>query len=564
MRRRLYVIATILALVSGLVFTSFTSNKVTASDTNDLKNVPLAPTQGAHSIKITPWGPSQEAIDAAKANLLKHPAVRRYLKGTQFRLISFELLDKGKINGNIEPPGSYLAWFFDYTNNRAITATGHFDSSEVRVELTLVQPEPSEEEFQAAVQILSGDSKIGPALRDMSVVVYEPMPPLVNGSAAAGKVERTIAVGLRYQDGNIAPEIVGVNMIRQTIIRYAENAPPASIAAPAACGPPSAGQGTTPRGTAGSFNVIISRGGTEIWNLIVVRPSVSSGTRGSGIEVQNVNYRGKRVLTRGHVPILNVQYERDVCGPYRDWSYQEDMFMANGTDVAPGIRMCTSPPLTILESGTDSGNFRGVAVWDREDVQFVTEMQAGWYRYLMEWTFTDDGVIRPRYGFGTTANNCVCTFHHHHAYWRFDFDIVTAAHNFVIENTPVDGLKLTNEGMSPRLYGTNHTWLIANLNNPAGESVLLVPGEGDGNYDKYSRGDLWFLVNKGTEIDDGINCTQGCNTTIQIDPFVNSENILGADIVVWYAGHFNHYDGTNGANLIGDHVVGPSIYLRHY
>jgi len=541
-------------------------NKVTASDKRDLKKTPASSRQEAHTIKITSWGPSQETVEAVKAGLPKHPGVQAYLRKTRSRLISFEFLDKGKIKGNIEPPDSYRACFFDYTNNRAITATGRFDGSELRVEPTFVQPDPSDEEFQAAVEILSKDPKIGSGIRDKTVTTYAPMPPLVNGSEAVGKVDRTIAVGLVYKDGGSAAEIVGVNMIRETIIRFAGNAPTASIAAPDACGPPSAGQSTTARGTQGSFNIVVSRAGTEIWNLTVVRPSASSGTRASGIEVLNVNYLGKRVLTRGHVPILNVQYDRNLCGPFRDWSYQEDMFTANGTDVAPGIRMCTSPPQTILESGTDSGNFRGVAVWDNhEEVQLVTEMQAGWYRYLMEWTFTDDGVIRPRYGFGATANNCVCNIHNHHAYWRFDFDIVTAGNNLVTENTPLNNSKLTKEVMSPRLFGSNQSWLIESQDAPNGESALLVPGDHDGNYNKYSKGDVWILSNKSNQIDDGVNCTSGCNTSINIDPFISGESILNTDIVIWYAGHFSHDDGgSNSPTLFGEHVVGPDIFLRHY
>ena len=567
MRRRLYVLALIFTLVSGFMLASLTTNKVTAADEADLRPARSVSRQDAHDIRITPWGPTQEMIDSVKASLPKHPALWPYLKGAQFRLISFELLDKGKINGNIEPPDSYRAWFFDYTRNRSLIATGRFDSPELRVEPTTVQPEPSEEEFLAAVEMLSKDPKAGAGLRNQSVAAYPPMPPLVNGSAAAGKVDRTVAVGLKYKDGSNAPEIVGVNMIRQTVTRFANNAPPASTSAPTACAASSAGQPSTPRGVAGSFNVVISRAGTQIWSLIVIRPSASSGTRASGIEVQNVNYLGKRVLTRGHVPILNVQYDRNLCGPFRDWSYQEDNFTAIGADVAPGIRMCTSPPQTILESGFDSGNFRGVAVWDdRERVQLVTEMQAGWYRYLMEWTFSDDGTISPRYGFGATNNSCVCNIHNHHAYWRLDFDIVTAANNFVTENTPVDNFKLGKEGMRPRIYGTNHTWLIENLDAPSGESVLIVPGDHDNNFNKYGKGDLWFLVAKGNEIDDGINCTAGCDTTIQVDNFVNGENINGADIVVWYGGHFIHDDAepTSATSLFGEHVLGPNIFLRHY
>jgi hypothetical protein len=242
MRRRLYVLAAIFTLVSGFMLASLTSNKVVASDKADFNSARPVSRRDAHDIKITPLGPTQEVIDKVKESLPKHPALRAYLKGAHFRLISFELLDKGKINGNIEPPDSYRAWFFDYTNNRAFTATGRFDSPEVKVEPTSVQPEPSEEEFQAAVEMLSKDSRAGAGLRNQSVTAYPPMPPLVNGSDATGKVDRTIAVGLKYKDGTNPPEIVGVNMIRQTVTRFANNAPPASVSAITACATNSANQ----------------------------------------------------------------------------------------------------------------------------------------------------------------------------------------------------------------------------------------------------------------------------------------------------------------------------------
>ena len=40
------------------------------------------------------------------------------------------------------------------------------------------------------------------------------------------------------------------------------------------------------------------------------------------------------------------------------------MFVANGTDVPDtngGFRMCSEEPETVLDNGTDTGNFRGVA-----------------------------------------------------------------------------------------------------------------------------------------------------------------------------------------------------------
>src|ERR1041385_9161259 len=107
MLRRLSTLAAIFLLVSGFLFASLTSNKVAASDRSDLKSLRSTARQDAHEIKITPWGPSQETVDAAKANLPRHPAVQSYLKGTKSRLISFELLDGKKVNGNMEPSEGY-------------------------------------------------------------------------------------------------------------------------------------------------------------------------------------------------------------------------------------------------------------------------------------------------------------------------------------------------------------------------------------------------------------------------------------------------------------------------
>lgn len=563
--KRKYVLALFLALVGSLTLTQRASNNAGPLEQSNLKGNPGKLAKKAHIITITPWGPTQETIDGARGNLLQHPALQEFLKGTRFRLVSFEFIDGGKVNGNIEPPERYRAIFFDYTNNRAYAATGRFDNSNVQVDRYFVQPLPSEEEFDAAVEILSRDPKIGPGIGDKSLGVYRPMPPLINGSAPVGKANRTVAVGIQSKDGSTPPEIVGVDMISERIIRFAGGAPTTSIAAPTACGVPAAGGGTN-KGLAGQYNLVISRGGVEIWNMIVVRPSASSGTRASGLEVLNVNYRGQRVLTRGHAPILNVQYDRNLCGPYRDWCWSENQFVAIGTD-APGtnnsIRLCTSPPSTILESGTDTGNFRGVAIYDnREDVQLVTEMDAGWYRYLMEWTFTDAGVIKPRYGFGATTNSCVCNIHNHHVYWRFDFDIAGASNN-VSEKTPSGIKPIDFEVMLPRLFGSDQTWTIQNSVGPA--SCTLIPGPNDSNYDKYGKGDVWVLVNKSNELDDGVNCTSGCATQINIDPFVNGESVMNADVVVWYGAHYNHHDGNNGpTKLIGDHVVGPDIVLKGY
>ena len=141
------------------------------------------------------------------------------------------------------------------------------------------------------------------------------------------------------------------------------------------------------------------------------------------------------MLFHGHVPILNVEYGSEGRaiggGPtYRDWQTPETPFEANGTNVAPGFVLCPTPACTIIDNGTDLGNFAGVAIYvDGQEVVLVSEMQAGWYRYITEWRLHSNGTIRPRFGFAGTENRCTCNLHTHHVYWRLDFDIRTPSHN---------------------------------------------------------------------------------------------------------------------------------------
>lgn len=560
MRRLLYVSAGI-ALLAG-------SSSVVLGTLAGTKSPLGAPeqTQGLHTISVTPWGPDQATIDETKNRLLRNPTLQRYLAGKAYRMLSFDFLESGTKETKPEPPSRYRATFFNYTSNRAILATGRFTDATVEISLSNQQPVPSPEEFEAAVSILSKDQEFGPAIRNGSLQTYPPMPPLVDIDLPVSKTERTLAVGLLYKAGKGTNEVVGVNMIRGSVIRYEGGAPRTSDASPELnCGVTNAGQSTTTNGTAGEFQVVISRGAEEIWRFLCIRPSASSGNNRSGIELRDVSYRGKLVLSRANAPILNVQYYRNVCGPFRDWSWQEGMFVANGTDVPGtngGIRICTEEPQTVLDNGTDTGNYRGVAIYDREEVTLVSELNAGWYRYITKWIFHDEGIISPRFGFGATTSSCVCNGHVHHVYWRFDFDVAGAANNSVAEFNQGYLKTVETESMRARLT-TDQYWVASN--SVSGESVVIRPGSLDGNYDKYGQGDIWLLRSHfPSEIDDSGQPGGSCSTCAHLDPMLNNESILNQDVVVWYAGHWthDHFDAPQHGD--GPAVCGPDLILQKY
>jgi Copper amine oxidase, enzyme domain len=524
-------------------------------------------------IDIERFGPGPEAIEEVSQAVLGHSSVRDQLDETRRRLLSVRLLEP-EVEGKPDepmPPDRYGATIYDYTNNRVVLATGGLDDIQGSMEVSEAgyQPLPNREEFDEAVEILLEDEDLGPAIREQRLVPYRPMPPLIEDELPDGRVERTLAVGLFPRDGEGRHEIVGANMIHRTAVRFDDGAPVSAIAARATCGLPNANQPTTPRGLAGQFQVTIPQAdGSPLWSFLVIRPSASSGTNASGVELRNVRYRGKLVLFQAHAPILNVRYDNNACGPFRDWLFEESWIQADGTNVAPGIRRSQTPARTILESGSDSGNFQGVAIYRvGQETVLVGELQAGWYRYVSRWRFHDDGTIRPRFGFSAVQNSCVCNIHHHHVYWRLDFDIGTDVNNAVREFNdppifpPNNWHTFQFEARRLRRHDLNRRWQVRNTQT--GDAYDLIPGANDGVAEAFAPRDFFVLRFNAGQVDDGISAAPSqtgpsqANAPADTGRFVTGESVFNQDVVVWYAAHFTHdvHEEPGGA----DHIVGPEL-----
>ncbi len=458
------------------------------------------------------------------------------------------------------PLDHYRAIFYDYTNEVAIVCEGQLDGSvEYSFRERRYQPLPSNAEFAAAVAELRQSADFGGAMQDGLLMPYRPMPPLIAQEAADGVVPRVLAVGLmpqasartRAQQAGVSHEIVGLQMDGGNITRFSGAAPRLTRAEATGCGAPIGSNQQTVRNAAGQAWITVTRNNEQLWRFLVVRPAASSGTNGSGIELRFVSYRGKCVLYRAHVPIVNVRYENNACGPYRDWQNQEGMIQASGTELAPGILRCPQPAKTIFDTGSDNGTYLGMAVYEENgETVLVSEMEAGWYRYMSQWHFTDDGVIKPRFGFAAVENFCVCNRHHHHVYWRFDFDIKSAGNNRVFEhnNPPLAGSAdnwrpLNFEVRRARNVARQRRWRVRN--SQSNEGYLIVPGPNDGTARlspdwPFPRGDVWVLrAKRNGEYDDGVIAT-GPPYEAGLDGFVTGESIRDQDIVFWYAAHFTH------------------------
>lgn len=538
--------------------------------------------QAPLEIKVTPWGPTQSDVELAKRRVLQDLNVQRELQGAKYRLVAFELIDDESVKDKSLPsipPSRYRAILYDYTNNQAVIAEGDFDGKEsITVKRSAFDPGVGDEELRAAYDLVAKSPEFAALYDKQQIGFYEPMPPTTHLNG-----ERLVNVGvINLQTGE--QEIVSVSFKDDRVIRYEAKAPPTAKASPEACGIQNSGQGATGRGVPGQYQLTITQNGAPLWEMLVIRPSSSSGSsEGSGIEIRDVKYKGKSVLKRGHAPILNVKYIDNTCGPFRDWQYSEGYFQIPTSGVqypngpSGGIAILSSGvATTAIETRNDQGNFQGVAIYRQdvgygEEVVLVTEMNAGWYRYVMEWRFAPDGTIRPRYGFASTANSCVCNPRIHHVYWRFDFDIVQPNNKvFQIERGRKFMKQILTEAAIFRNYQTNRSFLIQNANGD--EAYILTPGFNDGSVadrngnliDTFGAGDIWLLKFQGTPNDPGELNDPNTSAAANLNPWVSGESIDNQDIVIWYGAHRYRSDDTSISNqrdevISGVNIIGPTL-----
>lgn len=324
-----------------------------------------------------------------------------------------------------------------------------------------------------------------------------------------------------------------------------------------------------------------------VWEFDVYQPSNRTTLNSSGLEIRDVTYRGRTVLARAGVPVLNVEYDEGGCGCFRDWQ-TDPAPIAIGDDATvvtdcgtrtqtregqevtlqTGIALSTAGIVeTACEAnedpantdpGGDVGTFEGVAIEDYgTELVLTAHTEAGWYRYRMKWHFYADGRIWPEFSFAAADAVCTQVGHRHHAYWRFDFDLDGTADNDVIREFATEGGEgqvFTQE--ASRVLGgpTDPTyWSVVDADTGVGYEIRPSDADRRLPVDAYSKTDALVLTYKMDEIDDGLNILQGC--AFEFEPFVDGESVEGEDTVFWYRSGALH---TGGAPYECD-IAGPML-----
>lgn len=290
-----------------------------------------------------------------------------------------------------------------------------------------------------------------------------------------------------------------------------------------------------------------------VWEFCWVPAEMSSGFNGSGLEIIDAFYKGKKVFKRAHVPIVNVIYQKnDECGPtYRDWLSTTFPFESENV-IQPGYSEPNHPPVTVCEHpGTDSGEFAGVAVEKlRDRIILTTQMDAGWYRYVQKWTFMNNGVIEPKFGFSVVDDSCVTYKHEHHAYWRFDFDIDGAENDYISILKSKNSEKIIASEKKDK--APKDSWQIKDVLTKRGYQIIRP--KSDGKADKWADSDMWALLYNDKEFDDSQAWWDDWSETYDaahISDFINNQNIYNTDDVIWYRAGYDHSSGKSECSLVG-------------
>ena len=297
--------------------------------------------------------------------------------------------------------------------------------------------------------------------------------------------------------------------------------------------------------------------GRPVWEFDFYRPANRTTSQGTGLELRNVTYLGRKVFERASVPVLNVVYAAGGgCGCYRDWQYEESPVLstpaAGGvttdfyTDAVPGSVVSTCERST-NGPAEDAGTFVGVAVEDYGTELVLTgHMRAGWYRYRVKWHFYADGRIWPEYSFASATNACTASPRQHHAYWRFDFDLENTPGDDVVTEIASSGAATVLATEAARTWTADRgtRWSVTDGATGAGFTVEPGPLDTDPRVaaDADSKFDALVVRYKRAEIDDGLTINTGCQ--FAFEPWLNGESVSGFDSVFWYRSSSARTTGT--------------------
>jgi len=234
-----------------------------------------------------------------------------------------------------------------------------------------------------------------------------------------------------------------------------------------------------------------------------------------GMSLKNVNFNGNKILERASLPVMNVYYEDNDCGPYAD-------------------RLGGAEPITARE----------ITYGGERWIEIGMEDTIGAYVMYQVFYLSENGVIDAH----IFSKGLQCqTYHEHLPFWRLDFDI-DGYQNDQILRRQAGGLLVESTEFDRRADAAiDHGWVVQD--SVTGSSVAINFDDGTWNvpgsvvpitdYDKNRVYGRAYKSNEG-------EWSGGPTRDYKVGN--EGENIDSADVVLWYTGWMPH-SPDEGENL---------------
>ncbi|MGJ6962320.1 copper amine oxidase [Streptosporangium sp. G11] len=223
------------------------------------------------------------------------------------------------------------------------------------------------------------------------------------------------------------------------------------------------------------------------------------------------------------------------------------------------------------------------------DLVVFAAFQVGWYTYLAEWAFSDDGAITPRVGatgslagFTTTpehgwpigvGDSGFEASHTHNIFWRLDFDVAGRADD-VVEQYDFSGSGTASRKILRTAFATEarsvsrpmRWWRVVDgkVRNTDGHRVSWEINNSDsaqyrGPADEaFTRADLYVTDYRSCERLATVNPSPRCARSV--DRYTNGERL--ADPVLWVNVGYHHVPRDEDADPMPSHWQGFRITPR--
>ena len=256
----------------------------------------------------------------------------------------------------------------------------------------------------------------------------------------------------------------------------------------------------------------------------------STDNNSSGLVLTDVSFNNNKLLGKVSMPVMRVEYENDICGPYAD--IMGPTALRNPLNGAQ-IEACNNQAVCRRTFSVNGENMLEVgANW-----------QIGEYQIYQTYYFSENGYMDSR----VYSRGLQCQIqHNHHGQWMFDFDIDGSANDQLARGDSDVQITEFND-----LKTNTDYWTVQDKNT--GNSVRLTPAGDDGEPDNFAKYDFAARAFNAEEVGRWRYGARGEIGTLFNSP---AQNIDGTDLVVWYVSHLPH-SPEEGAAIW--HASGPRI-----